>query len=58
MMSTLTVENNVSDCVELFLLFYRLVGILFGKTVEWRKNVESYSRALLLVENKMKRNEK
>lgn len=47
MMSTLTVENNLSDHVELFLLFYRYSGlrILFGNTVKWRKRGKLLSGA-------------
>lgn len=46
-MSTLTVENNLSDHVELFLLFYRysVLRILFGNTVKWRKRGKLLSGA-------------
>lgn len=57
MMSTLTVENNLSDHVELFLLFYRY-SVYCSVTLSSGKNVESYSRALLLVEKNQNQNTK
>lgn len=42
--------NNRSDYVELLII---ILYVLFGNTVEWQ-NVESYCRALLLVEKKKK----
>lgn len=43
MMSTLTVDNNLSDHVELCLLFYRYSVYMFGNTVEWRKRGKLFS---------------